>query len=164
MFYVAKFEDLQNDSPNYDGNDVELRVSREPFTGNSRLSDGSYAEIVDGWLGTTNNVHGYAHGAFETQEEVDAWVESMGFDPSEGADEGDGIICYAVQMAPEMWSPYDWFTDEPDVEGKSNEELWALAEELEKEANEAVDVDRPYGVGFRGNSLFNYLVALRDEN
>jgi hypothetical protein len=99
-------------------------------------------ELDNGWLGTTNDIWRYAHGAFDTIEAARALIqekmpgaEQLGNDDPESDDEIWG-------HDPEsLWLAADWLGNSTDDEiglhaGMTATEVDALATEIEAEAAE----------------------------
>lgn len=110
-------------------------VSEIPTTNMSR------EERDDGWLGSSNEYSSYAHGGFASVEATRTYIkEYMGgkLIPEyllDGYDEDREQYTTAKFDHDKYYFTADWFVDEPNVEGLSDEELEGLAEKLEAEAN-----------------------------
>lgn len=127
----------------------------------------SHEEREEGWLGQTGDSSAYAHGGFASKEAartyISEYMKGRLIDENlvkekYGEYEGNTEI-YTTEKYDydKYYFAADYFEyDEPNVEGKSDEELEDLAEKLETEANKdgyciVDDIER-------------YLKELRDSN
>ena len=161
MFYLIESYDEHNEA-------ATRTVVIQTAPGRTNMSN---TVLRDGWLGATNNWHSYAHGEFEALEAATAAAEKLGFtaEMPEGDDDAElGIVATykTPEAAREQWDAAEWFSQNtPEDLGitanTTDAELDAITETLEREANEAVETDRPYGVTLNGVGA--YLRDIRSE-
>lgn len=170
MFYPVESYDQNNSTATR-----TCAIYTEPQHGNS----GNHPEITLGWLGMTNDWYRQALGEFETLDDAVAAIAEEGFTVDQGLPDydsytSDGLNQYVgddsvvaiyrtVGDAREQWNPLDWFNNEapPVTADTTDAEIDALAAQLESEANNAIEHERPYGGTLV--DLTPYLQNLRDE-
>ena len=161
MFYVTHFMNL---------NDPTEGVVYEIRTAPSRGNSGSRPEIIEGWLGTTNNIYRFAHGAFETIEAAREMIDTHagGAYPWDGEASGDPDVVESWgdrTATAEVWDAAEWLQD---VRGEirsrlaNGETVDALVEEFETSAN-APDPERPAGIILTGTREFIRDIAAEME-
>lgn len=143
---------------------TEILVTSAPGRGNMS----PHPEIVNGWLGTTNDWRRDAHGEFETVEAaLAAAAEQFGtlYEPSDAQDDDDTLaVRYDRERAAAYYDASDWLNSARTEllrelqAGKSVEQMTA---ELEAEAAAQVEHDCPAGVILHGTE--SYLRELLDE-
>jgi hypothetical protein len=123
---------------------------------NAPTTNMSGEEREDGWLGTTNDIWEYAHGAFDTIEAARAFIQiqmpGAGILENDEYDQSDDEIWgYDPES---LWTAGEWLGNSTNAEleiedGMSDEAIEKIADDLEKQADDegAIITD----------SIFDYL-------
>jgi len=124
---------------------------------NAPTTNMSGEEREDGWLGTTNDIWEYAHGAFDTIEAARAFIQiqmpGAGILENDEYDQSDDEIWgYDPES---LWTAGEWLGNLSDAdlgiddEGMTEDGIKEIADDLEKEATDegAIITD----------SIFDYL-------
>lgn len=98
-------------------------------------------ERENGWLGQTGDSSSYAHGGFASIESARTYITKymggrlISEELLDEYEENREQYTMARFDHDKYYFAADWFVDEPNVEGLSDENLEKLAEQLETEAN-----------------------------
>ena len=144
----------------------EIIVTAEPARGNS----GTHPEIIDGWLGTTNDWYRVAHGEYETVGDALAEAERQFgqlYLPTDEHAESDNealAVRWDRNRAAGHVDAGDWLYDARHGlmrEMRDGKSVEALAAQLEAEALDPLNSDNPAGIILHGAE--SYLRTLLDE-
>ena len=139
MYYVIESKTMAG-ACNYDelGNNTVVRIQDRPG-----LTNMGNRPLVEGWLGTTNNVHEQAHGEFADLAAAEAYVAEhwphhvhTDDEPAHSAGEGSAMVYFDGR---DYWEAGDWlqFCNSDDIgvtAHATDEEIVTLADKLAKEA------------------------------
>ncbi len=150
-FYVISIEDI---GPNAEPLNEEIVIQTVPGRTNQ-----SNEERIEGWLGTTNDIHYEAHGEYDSLESAIKFIKSKwpGFSEIE-TDENDESEIRRFKDIREVWTVDDWLNDwkKSNIEAETtNNQIEKFMLEIENEADEQnIYID---------GSIIDYLTEYRDS-